>query len=156
MQLLIKQRVFSWRDRYDVYDQSGTPKYEVRAEIFTFGHQIHVFSMDGREVGSIHQKLFRFLPAFEVVIGGLPAGTVQKRFSFFRPAYDIDFRGWSAEGNLFGWDYDVTDGRRTVMHISKEPFHWGDTYVLNFADSADEIPGLLLVIAIDAANCNND
>lgn len=156
MQLLIKQRVFSWRDRYDVYDQSGTPKYEVRAEIFTFGHQIHVFSMDGREVGSIHQKLFRFLPAFEVVIGGLPAGTVQKRFSFFRPAYDIDFRGWSAEGNLFGWDYDVTDGRRTVMHISKEPFHWGDTYVLNFADPADEIPGLLLVIAIDAANCNND
>ncbi|MGM9636461.1 MAG: LURP-one-related/scramblase family protein [Eubacteriales bacterium] len=156
MQLLIKQRVFSWRDRYDVYDQSGSPKYEVRSEIFTFGHQIHVYGMDGREVGSIHQKFFRLLPAFEVVIDGLTAGCVQKRFALFRPVYDIDFRGWSAEGNLFGWNYDVTDGRRTVMHITKELFRWGDTYVLNFSDPDDEIPGLLLVIAIDAANCDND
>ncbi|MGM9680993.1 MAG: LURP-one-related/scramblase family protein [Eubacteriales bacterium] len=156
MQLLIKQRVFSWGDTYDVYDQSGSPKYHVKAEIFTLGHQIHVYRMDGREVGSIHQKLFRFLPAFEVVIDGLVAGSVQKQFSFFRPTYDIDFRGWSAEGNPFGWDYDVTDGRRTVMHISKELFRWGDTYVLSFDNPADEIPGLLLVIAIDAANCGND
>lgn len=156
MQLLIQQRVFSWGDTYDVYDPSGNPKYHVKAEIFTFGHQIHVYSMDGREVGAVHQKIFRFLPEFEVVIDGLIAGSVQKRFSLFRPSYDIDFRGWSAEGNLFGWDYDVTDGRRVVMHISKELFHWGDTYVLTFDDPADELPGLLLVIAIDAANCGND
>lgn len=41
------------------------------------------------------------------------------------------------------------------MTITKELFHWGDTYVIDFQNPEDEIPGLLLVIAIDAANCSN-
>ena len=31
MKLLIKQRVFSWTDTYDVYDEAGNPKYFVKA-----------------------------------------------------------------------------------------------------------------------------
>ena len=42
MQLLIKQRVFSWTDTYDVYDEKEEPKYFVKAEFFALGHQIHV------------------------------------------------------------------------------------------------------------------
>ena len=29
MKLLIRQRVFSWSDTYDVYDEDGQPKYYV-------------------------------------------------------------------------------------------------------------------------------
>lgn len=50
-------------------------------------------------------------------------------------------------------NYEAT---RTVAHIPKELFRWGDTYVLNFVRPEDEIMVLLLVIAIDAANCSND
>ena len=53
-----------------------------------------------------------------------------------------------------GWDYTVTDGRTRVMTISKELLRWSDTYVLEYSDPANEIPGLLLVLAIDAANCS--
>ena len=67
----------------------------------------------------------------------------------------MDYQSWQVEGDFLGWDYQVTDGSRTVMTISKEPFHWGDTYVLNVQNPADELPGLLLVIAIDAANCDS-
>ena len=34
MKLLIKQRVFSWTDTYDVYDEYDEPKYFVKAEIY--------------------------------------------------------------------------------------------------------------------------
>ena len=34
MRLLIKQRVFSWSDTYDVYDEEGNVRYFVRAEVF--------------------------------------------------------------------------------------------------------------------------
>ena len=50
MQLLIKQRVFSWTDTYDVYDEKEEPKYFVKAEFFALGHQIHVYDKSGREV----------------------------------------------------------------------------------------------------------
>ena len=33
MRLLIKQRVFSWTDSYDVYDENENPKYFVKAEL---------------------------------------------------------------------------------------------------------------------------
>ena len=33
MKLLMKQRVFSWTDTYDVYDEAGNKKYFVKAEM---------------------------------------------------------------------------------------------------------------------------
>ena len=49
MQLLIKQRVFSWTDTYDVYDEHENPKYFVKAEFFALGHQIHVYDKSGQD-----------------------------------------------------------------------------------------------------------
>ena len=157
MKLLIKQRIFSWSDSYDVYDENGVACYEVAAELFAFGHQIHVFDKrTGREVGSVHEKLFTFLPRFEIVINGRTQGTISKEFTFFVPKYLVDYRGWDVEGDVMGWDYRVTQGSRTVMTITKELFRWSDTYVLDFANPADEMPGLLLVLAIDAVNCSKN
>lgn len=157
MGLYIRQRIFSWTDSYDVYDESGEARYEVRAEFFSLGHQIHVYDKrTGQEVGSICEKLLRFLPTFEIVIGGRLQGTVRKELTFLRPRYRVDYRGWAVEGDLLGWDYRVTQGGRMVMAISKELLNWSDTYVLRYDNPADEMPGLLLVLAIDAANCSRD
>lgn len=157
MQLMIKQRVFSWSDTYDVYDERGEVRYYVKAEVFSFGHQIHVFDKrTGAEVGSIHEKLFTFMPKFEIVIGGRTVGTISREFSWFRPRYHVDFRGWDVEGDLMGWDYSVMQGGKEVMTVSRELFRWGDTYMLRYGSKEDEIPGLLLVIAIDAVNCSDN
>lgn len=154
MELLIKQRVFAWGDTYDVYDSNGQPKYYVKAEIFSLGHQIHVYNKrTGEEVGSIHQKLLTFLPQFEIVIGGRTVGTIYKEFSFFRPRYHVDFQNWEVDGDFMGWDYTAYRSGREVLSVSKELLTWGDTYTLHFSNAADEIPGLLLVLAIDAVNC---
>lgn len=157
MQLCIRQRVFSWTDSYDVYDETGEARYEVRAEFLTFGHQIHVYDKrTGDELGSIHEKLFTFLPEFEIVINGSVQGTIRKQFSLFCPRYEVDYRGWDVEGDFLGWDYRVTQGNTEIMSISKEVFNWTDTYVLHYDNPANEMPGLLLVIAIDAANCSKN
>lgn len=155
MQLLIKQRIFSWTDTYDVYDSAGNAVYFVKAEFFSLGHQIHVYEKStGRELGCVHQRLFSLLPSFEIEINGQTVGSVEQQFSLFVPRYAVDFRGWDVEGDLLGWDYSVYERQRPVVSISREIFAWGDTYVLSFANPADELPGLLLVIAIDAANCS--
>ena len=44
-------------------------------------------------------------------------------------------------------------GQSIAAHISKELFLWGDTYVIEYPNPEDELTALLLVIAIDAANC---
>lgn len=160
MQLYIRQRIFSWTDSYDVYDETGEARYEVRAAMFALGHQIHVYDKRAgercEEIGYIRQKLFTLMPQFEIVIGGRVVGTIRKEFSFLRPRYHVDFRGWDVEGDFMGWDYRVMEGRTEIMSISKELFNWSDTYMLRYHNPANEIPGLLLVIAIDAANCTHN
>ena len=157
MQLLIKQRAFTFTDNYYVYDEAGQVRYEVEAEFLSLGHQIHVYDRRlGSEVGSIHQKLLTFLPEFEIVIRGQTQGTVRKEFSFFVPKYTVNYRGWTVGGDYFGWDYQIMQGDRVVATISKELLNWTDTYVLDFQNPADELFGLLLVIAIDAVNCSRN
>ena len=156
MQLRIRQRVFSWTDSYDVYDETGRAKYFVKAEFLTLGHQIHIYEKNtGREVGSIHQRLLTLLPKFDIVIEGREVGCVSKQLSLFTPRYDVDFQGWEASGDFLGWNYTVSSGQYNVLNIYKELLAWGDTYILDYDNPAYEIPGLLLVIAIDAANCDD-
>lgn len=156
MELLIKQRVFSWTDSYDIYDADGNRKYFVKAEFFSLGHQLHVSDASGNEIGVIRQRLFSFLPAFDIEIGGVVRGSIQKQFALFRPKYEVDCMGWRVEGDFLGWDYDVYSGCSPVIHISKKLFQWGDTYVIDIANPEDELMGMLLVIAIDAANCTQN
>lgn len=154
MRLLIKQRVFSWTDSYDIYDEQGNVKYFVKAEPFTWGHSLHVFNQNQQEIGAIKQEIFTLLPRFVIEQNGQEVGTIQKKFSLFMPQYEMDCRGWRVDGDFLGWDYDVYEGCSAIIHITKELFHWGDTYVIDFSNPQDEVMGLLLVIAIDAANCS--
>lgn len=156
MKLLIKQRVFAWTDTFDIYDEYGNRKYYVKTEFFNIGHHMHVYGIDGRELGVIRQRIFTFLPTFDIEMGGRVIGSIKKRFTLFFSSYDVNYNGYRVEGDFMGWDYDVYAGSRRVIHISKELFHWGDTYVLDFDDPKDEATGLLLVLAIDAVNCSNN
>ena len=157
MKLRIKQRIFTLTDNFHVYDEDGEIRYEVEAEFFSLGHHFHVYDKQtGQEVGAIKQRLLTWLPKFDIMINGNVVGTISREFTFFRPKYHVDFRGWDVDGDMLNWDYEVTQGNRTVMHISKEWLTWGDTYTLRYDNIQDEIPGLLLVIAIDAVNCSKN
>lgn len=157
MQLLIKQRIFAWGDTYDIYDESGEPRYFVKGKVFSIGHQIHVFDKKtNEEVGAIKQKIFTFLPKFEIVVGGHVVGTISREFTFLKPKYHVDFRGWEVDGDFMGWNYVARRGDYEVLRVSKQLLSWSDTYAIHFTNPADEIPALLLVLAIDAVNCDQD
>ena len=157
MKLLIKQRIFTLTDHYYVYDESGEIRYEVEAEFFALGHHFHVYDKKtGQEVGAIHQKLLTLLPRFEIEINGRTVGTISKEFTFFLPKYRVDFLDWEVDGDFMGWDYTACRGNFEILSVSKELLNWSDTYVMNYINPADEIPGLMLVLAIDAVNCSKN
>ncbi len=153
MKLLIKQRVFSWSDTYDVYDENGDTRYFVKAEFLTLGHRLHIYNARQNEVGVIRERFWTMLPVFDIEVRGVIEGKIEQEFSLFKPKYEVDFNGWRVEGDFLGWEYDVYSGRSSILHITKEWLHWGDTYVIDIKNPDDELMGLLLVIAIDAANC---
>ena len=157
MQLLIKQRIFAWGDTYDVYDENEQPRYYVKGKVFSLGHQIHVFDKrTNEEVGAIKQKLLTFMPKFEIIIGGKTVGTISRQFTLLKPKYNVDFRDWEVDGDFMGWNYVARRGDYEVLRVSKKLLAWSDTYAIHYTNPADEVPALLLVLAIDAVNCDND
>ena len=44
MKLLMKQRVFSWTDTYDVYDEAGNKKYFVRIRSYVVQNKKTTYS----------------------------------------------------------------------------------------------------------------
>lgn len=154
MKLLFKQRLFSWLDSYDIYNEAGETVYTVRGQL-AWGHCLKIYDAHGREVGTVRERILAFLPKFEMYISERYIGCISREFTFFRPKYNIDCNGWQVEGDFFEWDYTVSDSTgKNVASVSKELFNWTDTYIIDVCQPQDALCALMLVLAIDAEKCS--
>ena len=149
MNLYIKERIFTWGDKFDVCDRNGQMKYYVEGEIFSWGKKLHVYDQYNREVAFIKQELFTWMPCYSVYVNGTEVAQIRKEFSFFQPKYRVDGLGWDIDGSFWEHNYQVSKNGRPIVSIEKEWLTWGDTYELSIADDADEIVALAVVLTID-------
>lgn len=150
MKLLFKQRLFSWFDSYDIYDEYERVVFSVEGQL-SWGHCLHILDGKGAHVGTVKQKVLTFLPRFELYFGEEYVGCITKEFSFFHPNFTVDHNGWSVDGDFWEWDYRILDGSGgLVATVSKELFRMTDTYVIDVVDPADALSALMVVLAIDA------
>ena len=149
MKLYIKQKVFSWADRFTVWDENGLDRYHVEGELFSWGKKLHVYDVYGSEAAFIQQKVWSFLPRFHVFIGQQQIAEIVKEFTLLRPKYRIEGLDWDINGNFWAHDYEINCGGRSIVSIRKEWFTWGDCYELDIANPDDEICALAVVMSID-------
>ena len=150
MKLYARQKIFSLRTVFNIVDEHNNPRYGVRGEIFTFGRRLHVLNDRGMEAALVRQRIFRFLPTYDIYIGGRLAATIIKRFTFFRPSYVIRDCNWTVEGNFLAHDYTMYDGMgRAAATIHKTWFTIGDCFELDVRDRKDELLAVCMMLAID-------
>ena len=156
MKLLFKQRFFSWFDSYDIYNESGQVVYTVKGQL-AWGHLLKIYDAYGNEVGAVKEKIFTFLPKFELYMNERYIGSISREFTFFKPSYNIDCNGWHVDGDWFEWDYTILNSLgQCVATVSKELWNWTDTYSIDVRDPSDAIYALMLVLAIDAEKCSRE
>ena len=149
MKLYMKEKFFSWNDQFTVKDENGWDKYYVEGEFLSLGKRLHVTDIHGREAAFIQQRLFTLMPRFAVSVAGREIAEIRKEFTLFYQRYVIDGLGWEIEGSVWEHEYQIRRNGRTVAIISKEWFTWGDSYMLDISDPADEIIALAVVLTID-------
>lgn len=59
------------------------------------------------------------MPTFDIEIKGQPFGSIEKKFTFFKPKYNLDYNGWRCEGDFMSWNYSVYEACSMVAQISK-------------------------------------
>lgn len=157
MKLYIKQKVFSFRDKFYVKDEYGEDKYYVEGELFSFGKKLHIYNLAGNELALVHQKVLSFMPKFTVEINNTIICEIVKKVTFFKPKYIVNGLGWDVDGDIFAHDYVITSGNRSIVSIHKQWMTWGDTFELDIDDNENEIVALSVVLAIDTVlDANNN
>ena len=149
MKLYIKEKVFSWGDKFFVKDQTGRDRYVVEGEIFSWGMKLHVYDMMGNEVAFIKQEVWSWMPRYDVFVGDRHVAQIRKEFTFFFPKYSIDGLGWEISGSFMAHDYEITKNGMPIVTIQKEWMTWGDSYELDIRAPRDEIVALAVVLTID-------
>ena len=157
MKLLFKQRFFSWFNSYDIYDEYGEVYFTVKGQL-SWGHTFKIYDKNNQEIGMLKQKLFTFLPKYEIYVNNRLLGEIHKEFTFFTPKFYITFNGYTVSGDFFNWDYDVYREGKKVSSINKEIFKLTDTYVITTTEE-EALISLMIVLAIDSIkdrNSNNN
>ena len=149
MKLYMKEKVFSFHDRFTIKDEHGWDKYFVEGELFSLGKRLHILDVHGQELALIRQQLFTLMPRFNLTVRGREIGEIRKEFTLFYQRYCVDSLGWEIEGNVWAHEYEIRRNGRPIVSISKEWLTWGDSYVLDILDPADEILALAVVLTID-------
>ena len=150
MQLYMKQKVFSWKDKFTITDSVGEDKYYVEGKAISMGKKLRIFDTQGNELAFVNQKVFSFMPKFAVEIDGEQVALIRKKFSFLKPKYEIDGLGWEIQGDFLGHDYVITENENPIVSIHKKWMTWGDTFELDNSDEKHEVLAVAVVLAIDA------
>lgn len=153
MKMLFRQRIFSWLDSYDIYDERNNPLFVVKG-VPAWKHCLKIVTPDGRELGMVRERMTFLRPRFDLTVNGADAGSIVKEITFLRPRFTLDFRHWSVEGDWFEWNYRIMRGPAAVAAITKRIWRLSDTYEIDVADPEDALGALMVTLAIDAVKCS--
>ena len=156
MKLLFKQRFFSWFDSYDIFDENGETVFTVEGKM-SWGHKLHILNRHGEHIATVKQVVLTWLPKFELYEGDRYIGSINKKLTFLKPQYEIDFNGWNVTGNFLEWDYNIVNfSGQTIATVSKELFNFTDTYTIDTTNDSDALYALMVTLAIDAEKCSRN
>jgi uncharacterized protein YxjI len=153
VKLYIKQKVFSWSDKFAVWDESGQERWHAQGEIFSWGRKLHVCDVQGREAAFIRQKLLSLLPRYFIEIGG-GVYTLTREFTLLKPRYSLENTNWTMSGDFWQHEYEIANGTECVMRMSKHWLTWGDSYELDIPRPENELLALCVALVMDCMNAD--
>lgn len=149
MKLYFKQKVFTLRQRSNIFDRYGNVLFTAKAEIISLGRKMHIYDDMNNEVAFVQQRLLRLLPRFSVYTDGQHIADIVREFTLLKPRYHIEGLDWQINGDFFAHDYSISGAGRHIASIHKRWMSWGDSYEIDIADGQDIIMVLAVIIAID-------
>ena len=151
MKLTMKQKVFSLKERFFIYDENGHDVYQVVGKILSLGHKLTILDRDDQEVGYIHQKLLSLTPKYFIQLPGQEEVELKGHVSLLRDHYTLKAPGgdWEIRGDFLSHEYEMIQRGQVVASVTRKFFSWGDTDLLDISPVASPLLALSVMLAID-------
>jgi len=151
MQYFIKEKVFSFKDKFDITNEQQELLYQVEGKMFSFKNKLDLLLPSGEQIMYAEKKLFKIFPEFNIYSPtGEPLARIKQRFGF-RPKFDV-FEGHNelrVEGNFIAHSFTVEKNGKMAASIIKKYFSFGDSYMIDVLDENSSILYMFIVIIID-------
>lgn len=151
MKFYVKQKVFSLKDSFKVYDENQNPVYQVTGKFFSLKNKMELQDMSGRTLYRSDKKVISILPTYYIYDErGQQVVTVKKKFSI-KPKFDVDIYNEKAKinGSFWQYNFEVETNEGIVATIRKKFISFGDSYEIEIEDNKNLELYLYLVIVID-------
>jgi uncharacterized protein YxjI len=157
MRYVVRQKFFSLGDSFAIKDEFANDIFIVRSQLLSFGKKLRIFDLLDNELCYIEQRLFRFLPEYDVYIAGEHVANIKKKFAFLKHDFSITstYGNYEIEGDFWAHEFEIIKNGSLVARISKKFFSFTDTYGVDIDDSQDQMSNLALAIVIDMV-CHDD
>lgn len=151
MKFYIKQKVFSFRDKFNVMDENQNPVYQVLGKVFSIHNKLELLDMNNAMVLRSQKKLFRIFPHYQLFDpSGEDIASIKAKFSL-RPKFDLFIKDKKLEvdGSLFAHSFGINQDGNLLASISKKIISWGDTYEIEIFEEENVELFLFVVIVLD-------
>jgi uncharacterized protein YxjI len=157
-QVYVKQKVFSIRDRYNIYDSNENIIYYCNSKILSLVAKRDLYQAnDDTKLLSIEKKLLHILPKYTIYdTTQNTIATVHKKLSIFKPKFIIQTTTaeLNIEGDIFAHNFCIKKDDYILFEVHKKWISWGDTYEISIYDETNIELYIALVLILDH-DCHN-
>ncbi|NEZ46874.1 hypothetical protein FDF74_06555 [Clostridium niameyense] len=157
MKFIIKQKLFSIRDKYIVENEEGQKLYKVEGSLMSLGKKFRMYDTYDREVVYIKEKIIKIVPKYYININGNDVATVKKQVSFIKPVFLVEsvIGNYEVKGDIFHYNFYIQKQGKKISIVKKRLLSIKDCYEVNIKDGESQILILAIVIIIDEVIHNN-
>ena len=151
MKFYIKQKVFSLKDNFNVYDQNEQPVYTVEGQFFSLKNKLTLKDANGNNLLYSEKKIFSLRPTYFIYdLTGTQIAKVRQRFSL-RPKFNVTLYNeeLQMEGSFFAHNFTVECDKGVLASVNKKVFSFGDSYEIDIQATDNTEVYLFLVIVLD-------
>lgn len=152
MKLYMKQKVFSLKQDFNIYDHNQTPLFRISGKLFSLGRQLRIYdALTDEELAYVKETPFRLLTQLKIYRDNDYVATIQQKLTFFKTKMAIQDLGWTIEGDFLDWHYVIKDAdHQTIAEVEAKLLSWSDTFEITIDDTeVDPIVVLAIILAID-------
>ena len=152
MRFVMKQKVFSLRNSFQIFDEHDNLAYIAKGGFFSIRKGLTLKNASEIEVAKIKQKLLAWKPTYFITLADGTRCKIKKcffplfksRFVLSLPSAEV-----AIDGDFFAHEYLFSVGNEEIACVSKRWFSFGDTYGVDIKYSEDVELILSAVAVID-------
>ena len=147
--LYMKQKMFSFNEKFSVTDSDGLVCYNVHGSLFKLAKSFTIVDQTNQEIGKVTKELFKWMPKFIVEVYGKSTFRIEKQLTFFKSNYQVFSKDIEIEGDILDKHFTVHQGTQKIATINQKWLAMTSTYEMTIFDQDYEHFIVLLVAAID-------